>query len=140
MSEIAGKTPGVEATFAVTGLNLLTGTTQTNVAVIFLPLKGFQRTKGKAGRNGSRHRGVSDGEISATSRKLFRSCFLPPPVQGIGQAGGFKMQVEDRSGLATPQQLRGGHASADCRSEQEPADCGGFQLVSGERSAAVCQR
>ena len=30
---------------------------------------------------------------------------LPPPVQGIGQAGGFKMQVEDRSGLATPQQL-----------------------------------
>jgi len=30
---------------------------------------------------------------------------LPPAVSGIGNAGGFKMQVEDRSGSATPQQL-----------------------------------
>ena len=29
----------------------------------------------------------------------------PPPVRGIGTAGGFKMQVEDRSGLSTPQEL-----------------------------------
>ena len=31
---------------------------------------------------------------------------LPPPVSGIGNAGGFTMQVEDRSGTATPQQLQ----------------------------------
>ena len=49
MSEIAMKTPGVEATFAVTGLNLLTGTTQTNAAVIFLPLKHFSERNGQAG-------------------------------------------------------------------------------------------
>ena len=35
----------------------------------------------------------------------FSLVLMPPPVQGIGQAGGFKMQVEDRSGRATPQQL-----------------------------------
>ncbi len=31
---------------------------------------------------------------------------LPPAVRGIGNAGGFTMQVEDRSGSATPQQLQ----------------------------------
>jgi multidrug efflux pump len=31
---------------------------------------------------------------------------LPPSVRGIGNNGGFTMQVEDRSGNATPQQLQ----------------------------------
>jgi multidrug efflux pump subunit AcrB len=31
---------------------------------------------------------------------------LPPAVSGIGNAGGFTMQVEDRSGSTTPQQLQ----------------------------------
>jgi multidrug efflux pump len=30
----------------------------------------------------------------------------PPAVRGIGNAGGFTMQIEDRSGGATPQQLQ----------------------------------
>ena len=71
MSEIAGKTPGVEATFAVTGLNLLTGTTQTNVAVIFLPLKGFDERKGKPAANCACDRGLSDGEIQPHPGSVF---------------------------------------------------------------------
>jgi multidrug efflux pump subunit AcrB len=35
----------------------------------------------------------------------FALVLSPPPVRGIGSAGGFKMQVEDRSGLFTPQQI-----------------------------------
>ena len=31
---------------------------------------------------------------------------MPPAVSGIGNAGGFTMQVEDRSGTATPQQFQ----------------------------------
>jgi multidrug efflux pump subunit AcrB len=31
---------------------------------------------------------------------------MPPAVSGIGNAGGFTLQVEDRSGSATPQQLQ----------------------------------
>ena len=38
---------------------------------------------------------------------------LPPAVNGIGNAGGFTMQVEDRSGTATPQQLQAGDSSSD---------------------------
>ena len=47
----------------------------------------------------------------------FTLVLSPPPVRGIGQAGGFKMQVEDRSGQATPQQLEAvtGTLIADAR-------------------------
>ncbi|MBK8269277.1 MAG: efflux RND transporter permease subunit [Planctomycetes bacterium] len=36
----------------------------------------------------------------------FALVLLPPPVNGLGNAGGFKMQVEDRTGQATPQELQ----------------------------------
>ena len=31
---------------------------------------------------------------------------LPSPVHGLGEAGGFTMEIEDRSGSATPQQVQ----------------------------------
>ena len=105
MSEIAQKTPGIEATFAVTGLNLLTGTTQTNVAVIFLPLKEFAHRAGNPAESAKAIAGQLMQEYSHV-QEAFALVLLPPPVQGIGQSGGFKMQVEDRSGMATPQQLQ----------------------------------
>jgi hydrophobe/amphiphile efflux-1 (HAE1) family protein len=104
MSEIAGKTPGVEATFAVTGLNLLTGTTQTNAAVIFLPLKHFSERSGRPAETAQAISAYLTEKYSHI-QEAFSLVLLPPPVQGIGQAGGFKMQVEDRSGRATSQEL-----------------------------------
>jgi hydrophobe/amphiphile efflux-1 (HAE1) family protein len=104
MSDIAIKTPGVEATFAVTGLNLLTGTNQTNAAVIFLPLKHFSERNGKPAESAQAISAYLTEKYSHI-QEAFSLVLLPPPVQGIGQAGGFKMQVEDRSGLSTPQQL-----------------------------------
>jgi hydrophobe/amphiphile efflux-1 (HAE1) family protein len=105
MSDIAAKTPGVEATFAVTGLNLLSGTTQTNVAVIFLPLKDFAERVGNPAQSAKAIAGHLMQEYSHV-QEAFSLVLLPPPVQGIGQAGGFKMQVEDRAGTSTPQQLQ----------------------------------
>jgi hydrophobe/amphiphile efflux-1 (HAE1) family protein len=120
MAAIAQKHAGIEGTFAVTGLNLLTGTTQTNVAVIFLPLKHFAERIGKPDETAKAISGYLMGEYSHI-QEAFSLVLLPPPVQGIGQAGGFKMQVEDRSGRATPQQLEAatqmliGEASKDPR-------------------------
>jgi hydrophobe/amphiphile efflux-1 (HAE1) family protein len=104
MAAIAQDRPGIEGTFAVTGLNLLTGTTQTNVGVIFLPLKPFGERNGKPEQSAKALAGYLMEKYSHV-QEAFALVLLPPPVQGIGQAGGFKMQVEDRSGLATPQQL-----------------------------------
>ena len=104
MSDIGLKTPGVEGTFAITGFNLLTGTNQTNTATMFLPLKNFDKRVGHPEQSATALSGYLMGQYSQI-QEGFSLVLSPPPVRGIGQAGGFKMQVEDRSGLATPQQL-----------------------------------
>ena len=42
------------------------------------------------------------------------------PVQGLGNAGGFKMMLEDRAGLGS-EALRAGRRMICCRREQGPA-------------------
>ncbi len=105
VSDIAMKAPGVEGTFAITGFNFFTGTTQTNMATIFLPLKSFhERVRDPAHQSAGAITGYLYGALSPIQEAL---CFVvaPPPVQGMGNAGGFKLQVEDHTGSATPQQL-----------------------------------
>jgi hydrophobe/amphiphile efflux-1 (HAE1) family protein len=119
MSDIAIKTPGVEATFAVTGLNLLTGTNQTNAAVIFLPLKHFSERNGKPAESAQAISAYLTEKYSHI-QEAFSLVLLPPPVQGIGQAGGFKMQVEDRSGLSTPQQLEAATQALVAEASKDP--------------------
>jgi hydrophobe/amphiphile efflux-1 (HAE1) family protein len=104
LAAIAAKTPGIHDTFAVTGLNLLTGTNQTNAGVMFLPLNNFHEREGKPAQSANALAGYLMGAFSQVQEG---SAFVlsPPPVRGIGQASGFKMQIEDRAGNATPQQL-----------------------------------
>ncbi len=129
MSDIAQKREGVEATFAVTGLNLFTGTFQTNVATMFLPLKGFGERAGKPKQSA---KAISDDLNAQYSHIQEGLCFVfpPPPVQGIGQAGGFKMQVEDRTGRATPQQLEAAVRGLIADAGTDPRIIGGPALFS----------
>jgi multidrug efflux pump subunit AcrB len=104
MSDIGMNTPGVFGTFGVTGFNLLTGTNQTNCATMFLPLKKFEERHGHPEQTADALTAHLMGAMGAI-QEGFTIVLSPPPVRGIGQAGGFKMQVEDRSGLSTPQEL-----------------------------------
>jgi multidrug efflux pump len=105
MGEMAKKVPGIHDTFAVTGYNFLTGTQQTNAAAMFTPLDPFeervkdprQSANALAGALSGMYYGIQEGFAFALS---------PPPVQGIGNAGGFKMQIEDRTGTATPEEIQ----------------------------------
>ncbi len=104
LSSIAGKTKGIHDTFSITGYNLFTGTNQTNAATIFLPLDSFHDRTGNPALAADALAGRLMGEFGQV-QEAFSLVLSPPPVQGIGSASGFKMQVEDRSGLGTPQQL-----------------------------------
>ncbi|MGH7178201.1 MAG: efflux RND transporter permease subunit, partial [Tepidisphaeraceae bacterium] len=104
LAEMARATPGVKATFAISGFSILNRVNQTNAATMFVPLANFdERIK---------HPEQSSGAIIARLMREysqvqegFALVLQPPPVRGLGNAGGFKLQVEDRSGRATPQQL-----------------------------------
>ena len=105
MAEIASGVPGVKATFAISGFSLLNGVNQTNAATMFLPLtdseeraKHPEQTAGSiVARLMGEYSQIEDG---------FAFVLQPPPVRGLGNAGGFKMQVQDRTGRATPQELQ----------------------------------
>ena len=96
-SDIALKTPGVSDAVAFPGLSINGQVNSTNAAAIFLPLADFDKRKTKA---------LSSGAIAASLNKQFAAIpdatiqvFPPPPVFGLGNIGGFRMQIEDRGGL-----------------------------------------
>ncbi len=95
-SQMVRKQPEVQATFAITGLNLLTGTNSSYAATIFIILKPWNQRSGAAhgslalaARVNGLARGIKEANVLALN---------PPPVPGIGAAGGFEFILEDRSG------------------------------------------
>jgi len=101
IGEIARKIPGVAHTVEFTGFSGLDGTNRNNTVTTFLPLAPFEeRVKDPK---------LSGTGITAALRPKFAQIqdarvlvFPPPPVRGIGNAGGFKMQVQDRRGAGLP--------------------------------------
>ncbi len=95
MTDIALAQPGVESAVAFPGLSINGFTNSTNSGIVFVTLNPFDQRKSKD---------LSAGAISAALQKQFGSIqdayiaiFPPPPVQGLGTIGGFRMQIEDRS-------------------------------------------
>jgi multidrug efflux pump len=103
--EIANKTPGVHDTFAITGYSVFTGTNQSSAGTMFIVLDPFEERIGRPDRSANAIIGKLMGQYSQI-REGFALVFPPPPVRGIGTAGGFKMQIEDRTGLGTPHDLQ----------------------------------
>jgi multidrug efflux pump len=88
--------PGVEHAVGIAGFSGATFSNSSNAGAIFATLKPFEER---------RARGPSATEIIQNLRQRLSeiqearlSVFPPPPVQGLGTAGGFKLEVQDRSG------------------------------------------
>jgi multidrug efflux pump len=101
ISEIARNVPGVAHTVEFAGFSGLDGTNRNNAVTTFLPLAPFEERVKDPRLNGF--------AIMAAVRQKFARIqdarvfvFPPPPVRGIGNAGGFKMQVQDRRGAGLP--------------------------------------
>ena len=85
-------TPGITHTTAVAGFSILSQANQSNAAGIYLTFDTFARRKGLGAEqivNDLRQRvaGIQEAEVQV---------FPAPPILGLGNAGGFKMQVLDR--------------------------------------------
>lgn len=97
MGEIAQKNPNVEGTLAFPGLSINGFTNSSNSGIVFAMLKPFdERTR--ADQSG----GAVAGQLNQAFggiQDAFIVMFPPPPVQGLGTTGGFKLQLEDRASL-----------------------------------------
>jgi hydrophobe/amphiphile efflux-1 (HAE1) family protein len=103
--EIANNTPGVHDTFGVTGYSVFTGTNQSNGGTMFIVMDPFEERIKHPDRSANAIVGKLMAQYSQI-REGLALVFPPPPVRGIGTAGGFKMQIEDRTGLGTPHDLQ----------------------------------
>ncbi len=91
--KIALETPGVAHTSAIPGQSLVLNTVSSNYGFMFVVLKPFDERRDPA---------LSGEAIAAQLRARFRReilearvlVFGPPPVRGLGSAGGFKLMVE----------------------------------------------
>jgi hydrophobe/amphiphile efflux-1 (HAE1) family protein len=105
LSAVALKTPGVRGAFTVAGLNVLSSSNSSAAGVMFTPLLPFDQRVGKSEMTAPAIAARLKDEFANIPEALVL-VFPPPPVRGVGSAGGFKMMIEDSSGQGTPQQLQ----------------------------------
>jgi multidrug efflux pump len=103
IAKIAHETPGVLNTVEFAGFNLFGGN-QTNTAAVFLPFKEFsERATPEQGLPAIVAK--MNARVRAEIPEALVIVFPPPPVSGIGNAGGYKLFIQDR-GNAGLQELQ----------------------------------
>ncbi|MCJ2126051.1 efflux RND transporter permease subunit [Methylobacterium sp. J-077] len=86
--------PGVANAVIIAGFDGATFTNTTNAGVMFLTLTGAKERAGQ-GRSAA----VITGEVLKATSDIQEARVIvipPPPVRGLGNGGGFKMQIESR--------------------------------------------
>ncbi len=104
-ADIALGVPGVAHAVNIVGFSGATFTTAPNAGAIFVTLEPFADRASDPRKSAT----VIQGELFKRLAPIHEGLVIvvaPPPVAGIGNAGGFRMMVEDRAGRG-PQALQG---------------------------------
>jgi multidrug efflux pump subunit AcrB len=124
--DIILKTPGVEHVAPFAGLDATTFTVSSNSGTIFSGLPTLYNHEVPGGTANSvladlRQRlSVIEGAYVLT--------IPPPPVQGLGNSGGFKMMLQDRAGLGSRELDDAAHVLV-AAANQDPDFAGVFTLL-----------
>ena len=118
-------TPGVEHVAPFAGLDATTFTVASNAGTIFSGLPSLYN-----------HKGATAATVLADLRKrlsVIQDAYVltipPPPVQGLGSAGGFKMMVQDQAGLGSATLEKAAQALV-AAANRDPHFAGVFTLFS----------
>ncbi len=103
-TEMALATPGVLNAINIVGFSGATFTNAPNAGAIFVILDPFNKRAKNPAQSAAGIQGALFGKYAAL-REALLIVVQPPPVQGIGNAGGYRMMVEDRAGRG-PQALQ----------------------------------
>jgi len=98
MSALALAHPGVANAVAFPGLSINGFVNAPNTGIAFVTLKPSDERAGHPGLDTTSIVGELNQRFGAI-QDAFVAIFPPPPVQGLGAVGGFKLFVEDRAGL-----------------------------------------
>ncbi|GLX78672.1 resistance-nodulation-cell division multidrug efflux transporter MexF [Thalassotalea insulae] len=94
MEQIALQVPGVAHSVAFPGLSVNGFTNSPNSAIVFTPLQAFSERTDPS--QSAMAIAAQLNQRFAAIDEAFVAVFPPPPIQGLGTTGGFKLQIEDR--------------------------------------------
>lgn len=95
-SKLIQETPGVQDAVAFAGFSGATFTNATNSAAIFARFRPFDE-RVEAGASADKIIGDLFGRMQQIE-EAFIIAIPPPPVRGLGNSGGFKLQLQNRTG------------------------------------------
>ncbi len=97
LDDIYAEIPGVADTISISGYSLLSGNAGSNIGFSVVVLKPWSERKTEE---------LSVAGIVKKLQSKFSTVqqaivfpFTPPPIDGLGSAGGFQMEVQDRGGV-----------------------------------------
>jgi hydrophobe/amphiphile efflux-1 (HAE1) family protein len=118
VAEIAQQVPGVARAVNFVGFSGATFTNAPNSGTVFLVLDPFaKRAKDPAQSAPAIQRALQ--QKLAVIEEALVLVIVPPPVRGVGTAGGFRMMVEDRAARG-PEALAAAVSAMTARAAQEP--------------------
>ena len=106
VSVILKKTPGVANWFMIGGQSILDSSVASNAAAMYITYTPWSERTGRPGLSQDEIIGSLMGQFQQV-REAMIFAFPPPAIMGLGVAGGFQMQIEDRGnvGLRELQQV-----------------------------------
>ena len=116
--EIALQVPGIAHAVNIVGFSGATFTNAPNAGAIFVTLDPFEERAKDPQQSATAIVGQLFGRLSSIQEGLVL-VVAPPPVSGIGNAGGFRMMVEDRAGRGA-EALQGAVFAMMGRANQTP--------------------
>jgi The (Largely Gram-negative Bacterial) Hydrophobe/Amphiphile Efflux-1 (HAE1) Family len=90
--QILKETPGVKSSLVINGYSMIAGSNQSNMASLIITLDDFGKRPPS---------GVILNQLRAKFTQIPEAIVLafgPPPIQGLGSTGGFRLMVQDRRG------------------------------------------
>ncbi len=116
--DLALQVPGVAHAVNIVGFSGATFTSAPNSGAVFVVLEDFKERAKDPQKSAEAIQGALLQKLSAIQDGLIVVA-RPPPVRGIGTAGGFRMMVEDR-GARGSQELQGAVAAMMGKAAQTP--------------------
>jgi hydrophobe/amphiphile efflux-1 (HAE1) family protein len=126
VADIALRTPGVIHGVNIVGFSGASFSVAPNAGAFFAVLEPFSERSGDPQKTAGAIQAALFRNL-AQIQEAFVVVVAPPPVQGIGNAGGFRMMVEDRAGRG-PEALQGAIYAMMGRAAQTPGVANVFSL------------
>ncbi|MEO6810182.1 MAG: multidrug efflux RND transporter permease subunit, partial [Isosphaeraceae bacterium] len=97
IAAILAKTPGVATWFMIGGNSILDGAVASNAASFYVNYEPFEKRTGNPAKSQEAILGHITGKFQQIQEAMIFA-FPPPAIRGLGVAGGFQLQLEDRGG------------------------------------------